>query len=144
MKQWQRHYTTFFRKAGRQGHYQTLPDAFKIDPKIMMPKPGKSDYNTVRSNRPITLESVIGKEMERVICRRLTWKLEVEGGIASTQNAYRRQKSCVQSLVRLCNSVIPLFHTGPESHELTRIDKYLDSWLNRTQFVKVLTDLHSP
>ena len=40
--------------------------------------------------------------------------------------------------------VIPLFHTGPESHELTRIDKYLDSWLNRTQFVKILTDSHSP
>ena len=40
--------------------------------------------------------------------------------------------------------LIPLFHTGPESHELTRIDKYLDSWLNRTQFVKVLTDSHSP
>ena len=36
--------------------------------------------------------------------------------------------------------VIPLFHTGPESLELTRIDKYLDSWLNRTQFVKILTD----
>ena len=35
-----------------------------------------------------------------------------------------------------------LFHTGPESHELTRIDKYLDSWLNRTQFVEILTDLH--
>ena len=32
---------------------------------------------------------------------------------------------------------IPLFHTGPESHELTQIDKYLDSWLNRTQFVKI-------
>ena len=40
--------------------------------------------------------------------------------------------------------LIPLFHTGPESHELTRIDKYLDSWLNRTQFVMVLTDSHSP
>ena len=39
--------------------------------------------------------------------------------------------------------VIPLFHTGPESPELTRIDKYLDSWMNRTQFVMVLTDSHS-
>ena len=39
---------------------------------------------------------------------------------------------------------IPVFHIGPESHELTRIDKYLDSWLNRTQFVKILTDSHSP
>ena len=42
------------------------------------------------------------------------------------------------------SGLIPIFHTGPESHELTRIDKYLDSWLNRTQFVKVLTDSHSP
>ena len=40
--------------------------------------------------------------------------------------------------------LIPLFHTCPEFHELTRIGKYLDSWLNRTQFVMVLTDLHSP
>ena len=41
-------------------------------------------------------------------------------------------------------SLLPLFHTRPESHELSRIDKYLDSWLNRTQFVKILTDSHSP
>ena len=40
--------------------------------------------------------------------------------------------------------LIPLFHTGPESHELPRIDKYLDSCLNRTQFVKILTNSHSP
>ena len=40
--------------------------------------------------------------------------------------------------------VLPLFHSGPESHELTRIDKYLDSWLNRTQYVMVLTDSHCP
>ena len=39
--------------------------------------------------------------------------------------------------------VIPLFHTGPESNELPRIDRYLDSCLNRTQFVKILTDSHS-
>ena len=40
--------------------------------------------------------------------------------------------------------LIPLFHTGPKSNELTRIDKYLDSWPNPTQFVMVLTDSHSP
>ena len=40
--------------------------------------------------------------------------------------------------------LIPLFHTGPESHELPRIAKYLDSWLKRTQFVKIVTESHSP
>ena len=42
--------------------------------------------------------------MERVVCKRLVWKLEVEGGVASTQYAYRRQKSCVQTMLRICNS----------------------------------------
>ena len=78
-----------------------IPEAFKLDPKIMLPKPGKSEYNSVRSYRPITLESTIGKVMERVVCKRLVWKLEVEGGVASTQYAYRRQKSCVQTMLRL-------------------------------------------
>ena len=32
----------------------------------------------------------------------------------------------------------------PHRPRIPRIDKYLDSWLNRTQFVKVLTDSHSP
>ena len=91
-----------FQKSWSSG---VIPDAFKIDPKVMMPKPGKSDYNTVRTNRPITLESVIGKVMERVICKRLTCKLEVDSGLAATQYAYRKQKSCVQSMVRLCISV---------------------------------------
>ena len=39
--------------------------------------------------------------------------------------------------------VIPLFHTDHESHELPQIDKCLDLWLKRTQFVKILTELQS-
>ena len=32
----------------------------------------------------------------------------------------------------------------PHRPRIPQIDKYLDSWLNRTQFVMVLTDSHSP
>ena len=60
-----------FQKSWKKG---VLPDALKLDPKVMLPKPGKSDYNVVKSYRPITLESVIGKIMERVISNRLIWK----------------------------------------------------------------------
>ena len=59
----------------------------------------------VKSYRPVTLESVIGEVMEKVKCNRLVWKLEVEGGITRTQNAYRKQKPCVQTMARLCNSI---------------------------------------
>ena len=63
----------------------------------------------------------------------------------------RERKACLSGVGaspalwgRGAGCLIPLFHTGPESHELTRIDKYSDSWLNRSQFVKILTDSHSP
>ena len=72
---------------------------------MVIPKPGKTNYNTARSYRPITLESVIGKVMERAICNRLIWKLEMEQGIAKTQFAYWKQKSCIQTLLRIINSV---------------------------------------
>ena len=58
--------------------------------------------------------------------------------------AYCKGSNSYLGVVRQFHLLIPLFHTGPESHELTLIDKYLDSWLNRTQFVMVLTDSHSP
>ena len=64
-----------FQKSGAEG---ILPDAFKTDPKIMLPKPGKANCNTVSSYRLITLESVTGQVMERVVCNRLEWKLEVD------------------------------------------------------------------
>ena len=92
-----------------------LPRAFTQDAKVMLPNPGKKDYNTVRSYRPITLESVIGKVMERVITHRLVWKLEVEQGVAVTQNAYRRQKSCVQAVLRVAN----IFFVRSENQERT-------------------------
>ena len=63
--------------------------------------------------------------------------------ITDCQQGFRARRSC-ETNSSVTSHIIPLFHTGPESHELTRIDKYLDSWLNRTQFVKVLTDSHSP
>jgi len=38
----------------------------------------------------------------------------------------------------VANFVIPLSHYDHESHESPRIDNFLDSWLNRYQFVKFL------
>jgi len=40
--------------------------------------------------------------------------------------------------VRLVSFLIPLSHYDHESHESPRIDNFLDSWLNRYQFVKFL------
>jgi len=74
----------------------------------MPPKPSKEDYNTTKSYRPITLESKIGNLMEIIVKRRLVWKLEVEDGMADTQNAYCNNRSCTQSLMR----AIQCIHEG--------------------------------
>ena len=83
----------------------TLCESFKLEPKILMPTPGKDNYNSVRSYRPITLESVIGKFFQRTVADRLTWRLEISDGFASTQDAYRKQQSCIQSMIRVVNSL---------------------------------------
>ena len=49
-----------------QKSWSTIPDSFKLDPKVMLPNPGKDNYTSVRSFRPITLESVLGKVFETV------------------------------------------------------------------------------
>ena len=105
-----------------------LQKAFIMDAKVMLPKPGKSNYNSVRSDRPITLESVIGKMFERVVTQRLMWKLEVEEGIAHTQSAYRKQKSCVPSVLRVTNDISEA-KSGKEDIILTVM--YFDSCYER-------------
>ena len=44
-----------------------LCSAFKLDPKVLLPKPEKENYNTVKSYRPITLERTIGNFFQRTL-----------------------------------------------------------------------------
>ena len=66
---------------------------------VDIPKPGKNDYNTSKYYRQITLKSIIGKLMERIVKRHLVWKLEVENS-KNTQNAYHNNWSCTRTLMR--------------------------------------------
>ena len=51
------------------------------------------------------MESTIGKIFQSTIAYRLKWKLEASNSIANTQDAYRKQHSCVQSVVRVINQL---------------------------------------
>lgn len=79
----------------------TLCTAFKLDPKALLPKPGKDDYNTVRAYRPITLESVIGK----IFSKNNSLQAKMEIRMSKTQDACRKQHSCVQSATRMINQL---------------------------------------
>jgi len=45
---------------------------------------------------------------------------------------------CINTPDKSMTRLIPLLHYDHESHESPRIDNFLDSWLNRYQFVKFL------
>ena len=71
----------------------------------MLPKPNKDNYNEAKSYRPITLGSVVGKLMEKIIKLRLTWKLESENVFSNTQYAYRKNRSCTQAVLKMVNNI---------------------------------------
>ena len=71
----------------------------------MLPKPDKTDYIVAKSYNPITLESAIRKARKTVVCTRLMWKLQLDRGIADIQFVYKKQKPCVQTILRMCYSI---------------------------------------
>ena len=82
-----------------------LPDAFLLDHKIVIPKPFKENYNTCKSYRPITLESLVGKCFIRIIYNRLHWFFETNNLFSATQDAYRHNHSCNDLVLRLTQSI---------------------------------------
>ena len=65
-----------------QGHH---PRVFRNAEVIVIPKPGKDDLSNPKNWRPISLLSVLGKGIERLVARRLAfWALKA--GVTSPQH----------------------------------------------------------
>jgi len=50
------------------------PDNFKTSKTVIIPKPGKKDYNIPKVVRPIVLLNTLGKLFEKAIANRLQWE----------------------------------------------------------------------
>ncbi|KAI1002176.1 hypothetical protein K3495_g6027 [Podosphaera aphanis] len=62
--------SSLFRSCLEVGHH---PTCFKTAVVVMLSKPNKQDKSNLRSYRPISLRSVLGKSLERLVARRLSW-----------------------------------------------------------------------
>jgi ribonuclease HI len=67
-------------------------------------KPGK-DPTEVKSYRPITLLSCIGKLMERIIQKRIEYHIEANHALPPTQTGYRRGRSTIDLLATLTQTI---------------------------------------
>ena len=69
-----------------------MPKDTKTDYKTLHRKPNKQTYNRWKYYRPVSWESLVLKCYLRIIRERVDWRIETEKGLASTQDAYRRDR----------------------------------------------------
>ncbi|RAL59181.1 hypothetical protein DID88_006737 [Monilinia fructigena] len=85
----------FFQKCLELSHF---PSDWKLAEVVMIPKAGKKDKSSVRSWRPIALLSCIGKGLERLVARRLSWEA-IHYGVISPQHGGALPKRSAVDLV---------------------------------------------
>ena len=67
---------------------QQIPSSWRKMDAIFLPKPGKEDYSSPKSNRPITLSSFVLKGLERIMLKYLREKIITKA--LESQHAYKR------------------------------------------------------
>lgn len=81
-----------------------LPDTWKMGKTSPIPKPGK-DLKSVKSSRPITMLSCIGKLAERVVQGRLEKHLENNTKLGKFQMGFRKGRSTNEALALTYNQI---------------------------------------
>jgi hypothetical protein len=77
---------------------QYFPTSWKNSIVIIIPKIGKSDYESVSSFRPISLLSTFGKILEKIIHRRLLHFSHTHNWFSSQQHGFRSNHSTITAL----------------------------------------------
>ena len=77
-----------------------FPETLKESIIIAIPKPGK-DKSNPNSYRPIALTSCLGKLLERMVAKRLSFIFEVNKTLSKYQCGFRRNHSTIDHLIRL-------------------------------------------
>jgi hypothetical protein len=93
----------------------THPKEWKDAHCVVIPKPGKSTYQTASAYRPISLLSCFGKAFEAIAAQRLSKATAACGAIAATQMGARTQHSAIDALLRV---VDPVAYSLSQSHRI--------------------------
>ena len=91
-----------FNQSLKIGYFSILWKKGKV---VIVPKCGKTDFTSVKSYRPITLLSVIGKGFERIILERLEFHSMEGNWISSNQYGFRKRISCEQAVYNFVKKV---------------------------------------
>ncbi|RAL62915.1 hypothetical protein DID88_004756 [Monilinia fructigena] len=101
----------FFQKCLELSHF---PSEWKLAEVVMLPKIGKKDRSSVRSWRPIALLSCIGKGLERLVARRISWAAIHYGVISPQHGGALPKRSAVDLVASFVYDVESAFAQGKE------------------------------
>eukprot|EP00136_Aspergillus_niger_P005212 XP_001395701.2 reverse transcriptase [Aspergillus niger CBS 513.88] len=94
--------TMIFTKSVDLGHH---PRQWRQARIVVLRKPGKPDYSAPGAYRPISLLNTLGKVLEAVMARRLSYWAEKHGLLPDTQYGGRPGRSTEQALLVLANAI---------------------------------------
>ena len=86
-----------------------VPQTWRLSRIVPLLKKGK-DSSEISSYRPISLTSVLGKWLERILTDRLAFVVEKNGLLSHFQAGFRRNRSVEDQLLRLTQDVSDGFH----------------------------------
>jgi len=81
-----------------------VPRSWKLEHRILLPKPGKENYNECSSYRTISITDILGKWFEKVVSTRLVCHLEKKG-FDECQFAYLKKRSATQAVLSLAEQI---------------------------------------
>jgi ribonuclease HI len=90
----------------------TMPSAWKTARILPLRKPNKPDYTIPKAYRPISLLSTLGKILELVIARRLSYWAETHDLLPTNQFGARPRRSCEQALILLTEKIKEAWRQG--------------------------------
>lgn len=98
-----------FRASIRLG---IMPTAWKTARILPLRKPNKPDYTVPKAYRPISLLSTLGKILELVVARRLSYWAETRDLLPTNQFGARPRRSCEQALILLLEKIKEAWRRG--------------------------------
>lgn len=89
-----------------------VPAAWKVARILPLRKPNKPDYTVAKAYRPISLLPTLGKMLELVVARRLSYWAETWNLLPHTQFGARPRRSCEQALILLVEHIKDAWRKG--------------------------------
>jgi ribonuclease HI/exonuclease III len=103
------HLTSIFKQSLKLGY---CPKHFRTSTTVVLRKPGKDNYTVPKAYRPIALLNTVGKVMDAVIARRLSYLAETKGIIPHRHMGGRRLRSTDHALHSVIEKIYEAWNRG--------------------------------